>query len=137
MKLTQQAMGLAAAQRTDCCWLLLFLLLQCPGLGLVGASHRKLGQNKKTRRDSYLGPRWRRPSCRDGLSPSRTFPPLAVPSLAVSPLALTGRSAMRAGPLLSRAGGAWSRPSNPAQKVRPVAHKVPRGPHRRHVNSYP
>ena len=29
----QQAVGLAAAQRTDRCWLLLFLLLQYPGLG--------------------------------------------------------------------------------------------------------
>ena len=126
-KKPQQAMGLAAAQRTDYCWLLLFLLLQCPGLGWVGAKHRKSRQNKKTWRDSYPGPRWRGLSCRDGLSPSRTFPPLAVPSLAVSPLVLPFRSAILAGPLLSRAGGARSMPPNPAQKVLPVAHNVPPG----------
>ena len=77
------------------------------------------------------------PSCRDGLSPSRTFPPLAVPSPAVSLLALLSRSAMLAGPLLSRAGGARSMPPNPAQKVPPVGHRDPPRPHSRDVNSCP
>ena len=117
--------------------LLLFLLLQCPGLGWVGANHRGSGQNKKMRRDSCPSPRWRGPSCRDGLSPGRTFPPLAVPQLAVPRLALPSRSAVLADPLLSRAGGARSMPPNTAQNVPPVAHQVPPGPHRRHVNSYP
>ena len=130
-------MGLAAAQRTDCCWLLLFLLLQYPGLGCVGANHRKSGRNKKTRGDSYPGPRWRGPSCQDGLSPSRTFPPLAVPSPAVSLLALLSPSAMLAGPLLSRAGRARSMPPNPVQNVPQIAHRVPPGPHSRDLNSCP
>ena len=89
------------------------------------------------RRDSYPGPRWKGSSCRDGLSPSRTFPPQAAPSPAVSLLALLSRAAMLAGPLLSRVGGARSMPPNPAQKVPPVAHKVPPGPHSRDVNSCP
>ena len=130
-------MEIAAAQRTDCCWLLLLLLLQCPGLGWVGVKHRKSGQNKKTRRDSYPSPQWRGPSCRDGLSPSRSFPPLAASLLAVSPLALLSRSAMLAGLLLSRAGGARSMPPNPAPNAPPLAHKAPSGPHRQHVNSCP
>ena len=121
-------MGLAAAQRTDCCWLLLFLLLQCPGLGCVGAN-RKSGQTKKR-----SGIRTRvldeGPSCRDGLWPSRTFPPLAVPSLAVSSRPLPSRSAMLVGPLVSQAGGARSMSPNSAPKVPP-------GPHRRHANSCP
>ena len=44
---------------------------------------------------------------------------------------------MLAGPLLSRAGGARSMPPNPAQKVPPVAHRDPPGPHSRDVNSCP
>ena len=87
--------------------------------------------------DLYPGPRWRGPSCRDGLSPSLTFPPLAVPSPPVSLLALLSRSAMLAGPLLSRAGGARSMPPNPAQNVPPVADRVPPGQHSRDVNSCP
>ena len=71
------------------------------------------------------------------MSPSRTFPPLAVPSPADSLLALLSRSAMLAGPVLSRAGGARSMPPNPAQNVPPVAHRVPPGPHSRDVNSCP
>ena len=136
-KMPQQAIGNAAAQRTDCSWLLLLLSLQCPRLGWVGANHRKSGQNKKTRRSSYPGPRWMGPNCRDGLSPSRTFPPLVVPSLAVPPQALPSRSAVLAGPLLSRAGGARFMPPNPAQNVPPVALKVLPGPHKRHINSCP
>ena len=104
---------------------------------MPGADHRKSGRNKKTRRGSYPGPRWKGSSCRDGLSPSRTFPPQAAPSPAVSLLALLSRAAMLAGPLLSRVGGARSMPPNPAQKVPPIAHKVPPGPHSRDVNSCP
>ena len=44
---------------------------------------------------------------------------------------------MLAGPLLSRAGGARSMPPNPAQKVPPVGHRDPPGPHSRGVNSCP
>ena len=44
---------------------------------------------------------------------------------------------MLAGPLLSRAGGARSVPPNPAQKVPPVGHRDPPGPHSRDVNSCP
>ena len=44
---------------------------------------------------------------------------------------------MLAGPLLSRAGGARSMPPNPAQKVPPVGHRDPPGPHSRDVNSCP
>ena len=102
VKFPQQAMGIAVAQRTDCRRLLLLLLLQCPGLGWVDTSHRKAGQNKKARRDSYPSPRWTAPSCRDGLSPGRTFPPLAIPPLVVPPLALPSRSSINAGPLLSQ-----------------------------------
>ena len=130
-------MQTAAAQRTDCCWLLLLLLLQCPGLEWVGANHRKSGQNKKTRRDSYPGPRWRGPSCEDWLLPSRTFLLLAIPPLPVPALALPSRYTILADPLLSRASGAWFMPPNLAQNVPSVAHKVPRGPPRRHVNSCP
>ena len=86
-----------------------------PGAGIGWRNHRKSRRNKKTRRDSYPGPRWKGPSCRDGLSPSRTFLPLALPSPAVSLLALLSSSAMLLGPLLSRAGGARSMPPNPAQ----------------------
>ena len=130
-------METAAAQRTDCCWLLLLLLLQCPGLEWVGANHRKSGQNKKTRRDPYPGPRWRGPSCQDGLLPSRTFPLLALPPLSVPPLALPSRSTIHADPLLSRASGVRFMPPNLAQNDPSVAHKVPPGPPRRHVYSCP
>ena len=71
------------------------------------------------------------------MSPSRTFPPLAVPSLAASLLALPSSFAMLAGPLLSQAGGARSMPPNPAQTIPPVAHKVPPGPHSRRFSSCP
>ena len=130
-------METAAAQRTDCCRLLLLLLLQCPGQEWVGANHRKSGQNKKTRRDSYPGPRWRGPSCQDGLLPSRTILLLALPPLPVLTLALPSRSTILADPLLSRASGAWFMPPNLAQNDPSVAHKVPPGPPRRHVNSCP
>ena len=126
-KRKQQAVEMAATQRADCCWLLLFLMLHFPGLGWVGTD-RKSGQSKKSRRDSYPNPRWRGPSCRAELSLSHTFPPLAVPPIAVPPLALPSHSTMLAGPLLSRAGGDRSMPSIPAQNVLP-------GAHRRHVNS--
>ena len=72
-----------------------------------------------------------------GCHQAAPFPPLAVPSPAVSLQALLSRSAMLAGPLLSRAGGARSMPPNPAQKVPPVAHNVPPGPHSQDVNSCP
>ena len=106
--------------------------------GWDGLGQIIVNQDKSRKRgDSIPGPRWRGPSCRDGLSPNCAFPPLVIPSLAVSPLALPSRSAMLAGPLLSQTGGVRSMPPNPAQNVPPVAHKVPPGPHRRHVNSYP
>ena len=130
-------METAAAQRTDCCRLLLLLLLQCPGLEWVGANHRKSGLNKKTRRDSYPGPRWRGPSCQDGLLPSRTFLLLAIPPLPVPTLALPSGSTILADPLLSRASGAWFMPPILARNVPSVAHKVPPGPPRRHVYSCP
>ena len=110
----------------------MLLLLPFPRLGWVD-KNRTSEQNKKTRWNLSPSPRWRGASCRTKLSLSCTFPPLAVPSLDVPPLALPSRSTIFAGPLLSRAGSARSRPPNPTQNV-PPAQNVPPGPDRQHLN---
>ena len=95
-------MGIAATQCPGRYCLLLFLLLQFPRLEWVGIN-RKSGQGKKPRRDSYPSPRWMGQRCRAALSSNHTFPPPAVP-----PLALPSHPTVLAGSLLARAGEARS-----------------------------